>query len=320
MSKIPVIIDTDPGIDDTIAIIMLAGSDKVDIKALTTTHGNVGLEGTTRNALCLRELLDIDCEVAKGAAKPMIVSLKEASIVHGKNGLAEYELPEPTKPLSEKAAWDVMYQTAKEQNGELVLVVLGPMTNVALTILKYPDFHKYVKRIYMMGGSRDYGNHSQNAEFNIWGDPHACQVVLTSGIPITMADLVFGADLAISGKELKEMYSHAKRLKPLMDAIIGHDERWSKISAQRTGIEVPFDEYKVHIYDATAAAALLLQDESLVTEDYAVICETQGTDTEGQTIFDPKGLLKMEPNVQLAVSMDKEKFKQLIVSSLEHFE
>ncbi len=89
MDRIPVIIDTAPGIDDSLAIIMLAGSKKVDIKAITTTHGNVGLEGTTKNALGLRELLGLDCIVAKGAAKPMIVSLKEASFVHGKNGVAE---------------------------------------------------------------------------------------------------------------------------------------------------------------------------------------------------------------------------------------
>ena len=149
MRKIPVVIDCDPGIDDTIAIIMLAGSGKVDIKAITTTHGNVGLEGTTKNALALREYLGLDCLVAKGAAKPMIVPLKNASEIHGANGLAGYELPQPQGTFEKEAAWDVMYRLAKEEKGEMVLVVLGPMTNLALTILKYPDFKNYVKHTCM---------------------------------------------------------------------------------------------------------------------------------------------------------------------------
>ncbi len=320
MRKIPVIIDTDPGIDDAVAIISLAGNDKVDIKAITTTHGNVGLEGTTRNALCLRELLDIDCIVSKGAAKPMIVSLKEASSVHGENGMAGYEMENPTKRVSDKAAWDVMYEIAKEENGELTLVVLGPMTNVALTILKYPDFFKYVKRIYMMGGSRDFGNHSQNAEFNIWGDPHACQVVLTSGIPITMADMGFGQEMSLTGAEIKEIYGSAKKLKPLTQAFLKHDIEWHERMCERIGQEIDFDSSDIIIYDATASVALLLDGESLVTEDCTVVCETQGSETEGQTVFDMKGHLKMKPNVQLAITMDREKYKRLLKSAFEHFE
>ena len=97
MKKTPIIIDTDPGIDDSIAIITLAGSDNVEIKAITTTHGNVGLEGTTENALKLCELLNLDCPVAKGANKPMIVPAKGASDVHGSNGLGGHILPAPVK-------------------------------------------------------------------------------------------------------------------------------------------------------------------------------------------------------------------------------
>ncbi len=320
MSKIPVIIDCDPGIDDSVAIIMLAGSDKIDIKAITTTHGNVGLEGTTKNALALKDFLGLDCAVAKGAAKPMIVPLKDASSVHGENGLAGYELPAPVSVAEKEAAWDVMYRMAKEQNGEMVLVVLGPMTNTAIAVMKYPDFKNYIKRIYMMGGSRNYGNHSQNAEFNIWGDPHACRVVLESGIPITMADLQFCEDYGINGPEIVEIYGHAKRLKPMMDTFREHDKQWWKRQEEAAGHPVPYEEFYTMICDSTAAAALLLDGDSLVTEDYFVICETQGSETEGQTIFDYKNHLKREPNVQLAVYMDRDKYLNLIRSALEHFE
>ncbi len=320
MSKIPVMIDADPGIDDAIAIIMLAAAENVDIKAITTTHGNVGLEGTTKNALALKDFLGIDCVVAKGASKPMIVPLKDASVVHGANGLGGYELPAPTSVPTEEKAWDVMYNLAKEANGEMVLVVLGPMTNTAITILKYPDFKKYIKRIYMMGGSRGHGNHSQNAEFNIWGDPHACQVVLESGIPITMADLQFGNDYHMMGAELIEIYSHAKKLKPMLDQFIQHDHQWIKVYEEMWGRSCTYEEIETVIYDATAAAALLLDGDCLETEDYYVICETQGTETEGQTIFDRKNHFKRDPNVQLAVKMDREKFLDLIRTAVAKFE
>ena len=320
MNKIPVIIDTDPGIDDTIAIIMAAGSEKIDIKAITTTHGNVGLEGTTKNAMALKEFLGLECPVAKGAAKPMIVSLKDASYVHGENGLAGFELPRPKGTVCEKAAWDVMYDMAKAAGGQMCLLVLGPMTNVALTIMKYPDFKNYIKRIYMMGGSRSYGNHSQYAEFNIWGDPHACQVVLQSGIPITMADLQFGNDYGISVKELRQIYSHAKKLKPMMDAFYAHDMKRVERKGDKYGCRYDVESFEFAIYDATAAAAMLLEGDSLETEDYYVVCETQGSQTEGQTVFDYKGYRKKRPNVQLAVKMDKQKYIHLIEDALAHFE
>ena len=320
MRKIPVMIDCDPGIDDSVAIMMLAASEKTEIKSITTTHGNVGLEGTTKNALALKDFLGIDCVVAKGAAKPMIVPLKDASTVHGVNGLGGYELPPAVSVAEKEPAWDVMYRLAKEADGEMVLVVLGPMTNAALTIMKYPDFGKYIKRIYMMGGSRDYGNHSQNAEFNIWGDPHACRVVLNSGIPITMADLRFGADYCFKGAELKEIFSHAKKLKPMLDQVIKHDHQWVKFAEAKAGRPMTYDEIETTVYDSTAAACLLLDGDCLETEDYYVICETQGTETEGQTIFDYKGHFGKEPNVQLAVRMDKEKYFDLIRTAVAHFE
>ncbi|MBR5521273.1 MAG: nucleoside hydrolase [Oscillospiraceae bacterium] len=320
MSKIPVMIDCDPGKDDSIAIIMLAGSGKVDIKAITTTHGNVGLEGTTRNALALKDYLGLDCVVAKGAAKPMIVPLKDASTVHGLNGLGDYELPPAVSVPEKDAAWDVMYRLAKESNGEMVLVVLGPMTNAALTILKYPDFKNYVKGIYMMGGSRNWGNHSQNAEFNIWGDPHACQVVLSSGIPITMADMAFGGQNGFTGEEITEMYSHAKKLKPMLTQFQEHDKIWLKSERDRLGKEFNYDTEITTIYDSTAAIALLEDGESLVTEEYYVVCETQGTETEGQTIFDYKGQYGKAPNVRLTISVDRERYKDAFRKAFAHFE
>ena len=170
-----------------------------------------------------------------------------------------------------------------------------------------------------MGGSRSYGNHSQNAEFNIWVDPHACQVVLSSGIPITMADLIFGEEHPLTGVQLKKAYGSGKKLKGMMDAFWAHELTWIKRAEERTGKSCDIDKFEFHIYDTTAAAALLLED-CVQLEDYYVVCETQGSETEGQTVFDYKGYSGKAPNVQLAVKMDLDKYVQLLTDSIAHFE
>ncbi len=312
MLKRPIIIDTDPGVDDTFAILMMAANDKFSIKAMTATHGNVGLEGTSRNALALSEYLNINCPVAKGADKPLIVPIKEASEYHGANGMAGFEFPEIKSKICDKLAWDLIYDIAKEENGKLQLLVLGPMTNIAIAILKYPDLKNYIDRIYMMGGSRDFGNHSQYAEFNIWGDPHACEIVLKSGIKITMADLTFGDEYSFNGDELEKAYSSAKKLKPMMEKFWEHEQKF-----------MPKDDYKKHkmsVYDATAAACMILDGDCLETKDYYVVCETQGSETNGQTVFDYLNRSKKEPNISLAIKMDKEKYYNLFKNAISYFE
>ena len=318
MKKIPLIIDTDPGVDDTIAIIMAAASDKYEIKALTATHGNVGLEGTSRNALLLADFLGLNCQVAKGASKPIILPQKDAAFIHGANGVAGYEFPQTDREFSPLAAWDLIYKEAVESNGELVLAVLGPMTNIAIAFMKYPDLHKYIKKIFMMGGSRNFGNHSQNAEFNIWGDPHSFQIVLNAGVPIVMADLIFGNEHYFTGEQVRKAYDKAGKLKPLLDTFWEHDKMWAIMDAEKSGTEPDFMAQKHAIYDATAIGAMLLEDK-LVTEDYYVVCETQGKVNEGQTVFDYLGALGKKPNVSLAVKMPMDEYYKLFCEAVAHF-
>ncbi len=316
MLKRPIIIDTDPGLDDTFAIIMMAANEKFKIRAMTATHGNVGLEGTSRNALNLSEYLGINCPVAKGAAKPLIVPLKDASEVHGSNGMAGYELPEAKAKMSEKLAWDLIYDIAKEEEGKLQLLVLGPMTNIAIALLKYPDLKNYIDKIFMMGGSRSFGNHSQYAEFNIWGDPHACEIVLQSGVKVVMADLIFGHEHHILGEDLKKAYDGAKKLKPMMEKFWEHELKF--IHERKGGMD--WREYKASIYDATAAACMIFDGDGLETKDYYVVCETQGTETNGQTVFDYGNRSKKEPNVSLAVKMDVDRYYKVLSDAISHFE
>ncbi len=315
MLKRPIIIDADPGVDDTCAILMMASNDKFEIKAITATHGNVGLEGTSKNALNLSEYLGINCPVAKGADRPLIVPIKEASEFHGLNGMAGFDLPQAKSELSDTLAWDLIYDIAKKENGNLQLLVLGPMTNIAIAILKYPDLKNYIDKIFMMGGSRSFGNHSQYAEFNIWGDPHACEIVLQSGIKIVMADLDFGDEYSFSGEELKTAYYSAKKLKPLMEKFWEHELKF--IESVSAG---DIKNHRASVYDATAAACMILDGDSLETKDYYVVCETQGTQTHGQTVFDYLNKSKKEPNVSLAIKMNRDKYYELFSNAISHFE
>lgn len=317
MKKIPIIIDTDPGIDDTIAIITLAGSEKAEIKAITTTHGNIGLEGTTRNALALRDFLGLGCNVYRGAEKPMIVPRKDASFVHGENGLAGYELPPGDRKPGNEPAWDAIYRRARECPGELVIIALGPLTDIAIAILKYPDLKNLVKRLYMMGGSRNWGNRSRNAEFNIRADPHACRVVLSSGIPITMADLGFGEKCYFTGAELEKYYGCRGKFRDLFARFWERDRAWAEEMIKESGTGQDISSRHFPIHDANAARAFLLDGDCLVTEDYYVLCETQGSRTRGQTVFDYKNMLNRRPNVQLAVDIDRQKFLNLMTENAE---
>ncbi len=188
--KIPIIIDTDPGIDDAIAIMLAQASDRLDVVGLTPVDGNVPAKHTFQNALDLSEFLGIHCPVAKGADKQLDIQVPHhGEDVHGVTGLGKVVLPAAKGDFVPEPAWDFIYETAKKYNGELVLVAIGPLTNVAKAIQLHPDLGDYLHHIVIMGGGTEGGNRTKYAEFNFWVDPPAADIVFKSGIPITMAGL-----------------------------------------------------------------------------------------------------------------------------------
>ncbi|MEG2233585.1 MAG: nucleoside hydrolase [Oscillospiraceae bacterium] len=188
--RIPVIIDTDPGIDDAIAIMLAQASDRIEIVGLTPVDGNVKAEHTFKNALNLSEFLGINCPVAKGAEKQLSVQASaHGENIHGVTGLGNVILPEAKGSFVEEPAWDFIYSKAKELKGELVIAAIGPLTNVAKAIISHPDIKNYIKKLVIMGGGTEGGNRTPYAEFNFWIDPPAAEVVFNSGIPIVMAGL-----------------------------------------------------------------------------------------------------------------------------------
>ncbi len=188
-----IIIDTDPGQDDAVAILLaLASPEELDVIAVTAVAGNVPLELTARNALKICELAGrTDVPVYAGCQRPMVRTLFTAEYVHGPTGLDGADLPDPEMALQPDHAVDYLVETLMDSDaGEITLCPLGPLTNIAVALVKEPAIATKVREIVLMGGGFfEGGNVNPAAEFNIFVDPHAAHVVFTSGIPITMMPL-----------------------------------------------------------------------------------------------------------------------------------
>ncbi len=184
------IIDTDPGADDVLALIMALNSPDLDILALTTVEGNARLEHTTANALRLLAYMGRgDIPVYAGSSTPIVGEFHHAYEVHGDEGLT-VRLPDTDNTPADGNAVDYIIETAMASPGEITLFALGPLTNVARALRQEPRLKDAVKRVYIMGGQGDgSGNVTPYAEFNIWDDPHAANVVFGSGAPVTLLGL-----------------------------------------------------------------------------------------------------------------------------------
>ncbi len=186
-----IILDTDPGIDDAIAICYALNHPQLDVLALTTIFGNVATELATQNALRLCELNKHNVAVATGTAVPLqIAPHPVADFVHGSNGFGEIELPSPAqKPITSSAA-EFIVDTIKKHPGEVTLVAVGPLSNIALALELAPEIASQVSEVVVMGGAfHRNGNVSKHAEANIWNDPHAAQQVFTADWPLTVHGL-----------------------------------------------------------------------------------------------------------------------------------
>ena len=196
--KIKVIIDTDPGVDDAACLVYALFDKRLDIKLLTTVVGNVSVETSTRNLLHLLDKFGLDFPVAKGAAKAMCRVSPTAEHVHSKEGLGGYIPPETVdRPILEEDAVEAMYRVLNEGDGDIIPLILGPHTNIAMLIQKHPDIVKKIPKIVFMGGSPfGVGKFASHISFNISSDPEAFKIVLDSNIPLVMVPSSIGRNKA----------------------------------------------------------------------------------------------------------------------------
>lgn len=191
MSKVRMIIDTDPGIDDAMAIHYALADPEIELLGLTTVFGNVFVEQATRNALHLLEMGGSDAPVAQGAAAPLGDVLAPPSHnVHGPEGLGDLPAPNPARRALDTHAADFLAQACRDNPGEVVICAVGPLTNLALALQRSPDIVQHVKKVVIMGGSvYEGGNVTDHAEANIYHDPHAAAQVFAANWPVMMVGL-----------------------------------------------------------------------------------------------------------------------------------
>ncbi|RWC47713.1 MAG: nucleoside hydrolase [Mesorhizobium sp.] len=304
-----IIIDTDPGQDDAVAILLALGSSELEIVGITAVAGNVPLKLTEKNALKVCELAGRpDIEVYAGAIRPLMRELVTAEEVHGKTGLNGPQLPEPTMKLQDQYAVDFIVETLmEEESGTITLCALGPLTNVALALIREPRIAPRIKEIVLMGGGFfEGGNVTPTAEFNIYVDPQAADVVFKSGVPIVMMPL------DVTHKAL----TTAKRTQ----AFRALDTKVGTATAEMLEFFERFDEEKYGtdggpLHDP-CVIAYLLKPELFKGRNCNVSVETASELTMGMTVIDWWGVTKRPKNAMVMRDIDHDAFFALLVERL----
>ena len=308
MSKIPVIIDCDPGHDDAIAILIAIASNKLDIKGITTVAGNQTVLKTTNNALKTLELCKtFNIPVVSGRANPLLKELVVAEDVHGVSGMDGPILPEPTmQPLTMSAVEFIAEQVEKSKT-KMVLVAVGPFTNIGVFLLAYPHLHHKIEKIHVMGGGVYEGNRTQLAEFNIWNDPEAAYVVANCGIPVHY----FGLDVTHRSLIYKEEFDFfASHEGPIFQFV----SEMLKFRAKRYIEENGWNGVPAH--DVCAVASLI--DPSLfVGEEAYINIDLDGTVTRGSCVVDLRAQERRlgKNNGVFYMDVERKRFLNLILDS-----
>lgn len=296
-----IIIDTDPGIDDAVAIALAIRSKQLDVKLISTVSGNVDVEKTTSNALKLVEFFNADIPVAKGCSSPILKEFKvNAAEFHGETGMNGYDFPKPKRKVVSIHAVEALKETILSSKEKITLVPIGPLTNIAILLKMYPQVKKNIDEIVMMGGSLSGGNTTTAAEFNIYIDPHAAAIVFKSGLKITMLGLDVTMKAIIhneSSSKIKETGYVGEMLYKLFEYYRG--------GSLKTGLRM---------HDA-CAIAYILKPEIFETKKYYIDVVTEGP-AAGTLIADLhlNQNKKNKENVNVAINIDSKLFEKWIVN------
>ncbi len=309
---LPIILDCDPGHDDAIALVLALASPELEVKAVTSSAGNQTLDKTLRNVLRMLTLLKrSDIPVAGGAVKPLMRDLIIADNVHGETGLDGPALPEPGFAPQNCTAVELMAKVLRESPEPVTLVATGPQTNVALLLNSHPELHAKIARIVIMGGAMGLGNWTPAAEFNIYVDPEAAEIVFQSGIPVVMAGLDVTHRAQIMADDIERFRAInnpvARTVAELLDFFMEYHktEKWG------------FQGAPLH---DPCTIAWLLKPEIFTTARRWVGVETQGKYTQGMTVVDYFMLSGNEPNTDIMLDIDRQAFVDLLAERLAFYQ
>jgi purine nucleosidase len=318
-----IIFDTDPGTDDAMALMLALNSPEIDVRAITVVPGNVTASQGLENALRMVSLANrCDIPVAGGAQHPLFQKLITAEFWHGKNGLANIELPASKCKADTHFGPDLIIQMVHAAPHEITLVPVGPLTNIALAVLKDPSIVPLVKDVIIMGGGITGGNVNAAAEANIFNDPEAAQIVFQAGWTVTMVGLDVGDKTLLTQKHLDQL---AQTHGPINDFI--HD-----VAKYLVDLSAKYGSPGIQMYDPLAVGVAI--DASLVkAPEMHVDVETRGDFTRGETVANRHGMVErnvlhgdhysiegldaVKPNAKVCVDVDADRFLQLFVSRIQ---
>ncbi len=302
------LIDTDTGSDDAVALVMAAKHPDVVIEAVTIVAGNVPLQMGVQNALYTFELCNVNVPVYAGCARPMLREPVTAQAVHGQDGMGDLGLPLHGREPDDGHGIDVLIETAKQNKGELTLVTLGPLTNVATALLREPRLAEWICECFVMGGVGDgYGNMTPVAEYNVWCDPEAAQIVFASGMKLTM----IGWDISYKYATFNDEDKAAIRAidTPLAHFVVAIQrvlEAYSKEQNQLAGFDLP----------DPIAMAIAIDPSIGKSHPYYVEVTIGDGLCRGQTVVDRLHMMGKPPNVHVVMTAERERFLIMLQQSI----
>ncbi len=306
MKKIPVIIDVDTGIDDAVALVLALKSKELDIKGITTVAGNQTIEKTTRNTLDVVEYAGrSDVPVAKGRAVPLVREQIIAAYAHGESGLGTAVLPKAKNDIHPLDAVSFIRKTLEESEEKITLCPVGPMTNIATLLLCYPHVKDKIEKIVLMGGGAYRGNSNATAEFNVYADPEAANVVFNSGVKLVMC----GLDVTMKAIVYNEEIQAIKALDTKLGDFVSEAFNFYLEGYRRSGLD------GVCVHDAVTIT-YLLHPEAITVKPAVARVDIDGVKTYAATICDfTPWRDKSKENALVGIDIDRELFVKLITDA-----
>ncbi|MER1998982.1 MAG: nucleoside hydrolase [Lysinibacillus sp.] len=312
MNKRPLIIDTDPGIDDAMMLTVACANQHIfDIRLVTTASGNISQEKANYNAHAFLQYIGEDIEVARGLEKPLFRPLEVAEEIHGAYGFGKVEFPAVTLPTTIRPAVAAMRETILASEQKVTIVATGPLTNVAALLLAHPEVKSNIETISWMGGAAQGGNKTAVAEFNAYVDPHAAQIVMQSGVPMSMC----GLDVT------HKAYVTQDEAKKILDIGTEFAEKAYNLVTYYLDVAkpTPFSEphyAEVMRFHDVSAIMFLLHPEFFKGTDYYVEMSTEGI-TAGATVVDVHHASGKQPNVHVLHDVDREAFVAAFMEAVQ---
>ena len=310
MKKEKIILDCDPGHDDAVAIMLAGINPKIELLGITVVAGNQKLEKTVNNALKVCNHLNLDVPVYSGMSRPMIREQLIADDIHGETGLDGPKFEELKIKAEDKHAVNFIIDTLMNSDEKITLVPTGPLTNIGMAIRFEPRIIEKINRIVLMGGSYQLGNMTPAAEFNILADPDAAHIVFSSGVKVVM----MGLDLTRQASATKEVVEKIKSLNNKASKLFVDLMEFFAASQKNVfGWSAP------PVHDPTTIA-YIIDPECIEVKPMFCEIELWSERSYGRTLCDYFGILKKEPNVDVAVKLDFERFWNLIYENLKLYD